>query len=159
MYHPEASLVPKYHEQEAYIQLVVVAIRANPEHHHLVRYRLGCEKSPFMTGWIDPSGIVRLLQSKGITYPPYGHHTLCLRSGTQAWACSSRIRSRTRRWRGLGIFSFGSGPNTSASPGAGAFGDGSDLAPRRITVRVTRRVDRSRLGMCWMGSSLPKRKR
>ena len=124
---------------------------SNPDRHHLVRYCLGYKGLPFTTVWIELPDIAGLLQSKGITHPPYTLPSIedpntggliidsLVIAGylDETYPETPKVLSpaaRTALEGVLDVFSFGSGPNTSANPGAGAgaSGDGIDPAPRLV---------------------------
>jgi len=120
------------------------------DHHHLVRYCLVYKGLPFTTVWVELPDIAGLLQSKGITHPPYtlpaieDPNTGAFIMDSLAIAAyldetypetpsvlSPAVRAALEgTW---GLFSFGSGGAPGANPGAGApQGDGVDLAPRLV---------------------------
>ena len=138
---------------------VIVAIQPQhlTDHHHFVRYCLGYKRLPFTTAWVELPDIAGLLQSKGITHPPYTLPAIedpntgafirdSLAIGTyldETYPETPTVLSPAVRavLEGVGdVFSFGSGgaagQTASANPGsgagAGALGDGSDLAPRLV---------------------------
>ena len=125
---------------------------SNPGHHPLVRYCLGYKGLPFTTVWVELPDIAGLLQSKGITHPPFtlpsieDPNTGALIVDSLAIAAyldetypeTPKVLSPAARaaLEGvLNVFSFGAAPTTSANGvGASALDDGSDLAPRLVFV-------------------------
>jgi glutathione S-transferase len=162
MHHPGASLVPKYHEDEVCIQLTTVVVAIQPQHltdhYRLVRYCLRYKRIPFTTAWVELPDIAGLLQSKGITHPPYTLPAIedpntgafimdSLAIATyldETYPETPEVLSPAARTVLEGVwdvFSFGSGggragvgPNANTNPGSGsdALGDGGDLAPRLV---------------------------
>ena len=138
--------------------LLPVIVASNPDHHHLVRYCLGYKGLPFTTVWIELPDIAELLQSKGITKPPYTLPTIedpntgafvvdSLAIATyldETYPETPKVLSPTARaaLEGvLDVFSLGAGgvpgagPNkTNPGAGAGALSNGSDLAARLVFV-------------------------
>jgi glutathione S-transferase len=136
--------------------LLPVLVASNPDHPHLVRYCLGYKGLPFTTVWIELPDIAGLLQSKGITSPPYtlpsieDPNTGALIVDSLAIATyldetypetPKVLNPAGRAALGgvLDVFSLGAGgvpavgPNTSANP-AGALSNGGDLTPRLVFV-------------------------
>jgi len=128
------------------------------------RYCLGYKRIPFTTAWVELPDIAGLLQSKGITHPPYTLPAIedpntgafimdSLAIATyldETYPETSEVLSPAARTVLEGVwdvFSFGSGggragvgPNANTNPGsgagAGALGDGGDLAPRLVFLIV-----------------------
>jgi len=115
------------------------------------RYCLGYKQLPFTTVWTELPDIAGLLQSKGITHPPYtlpaiedpNKGALIVDSLAiaayldETYPETPKVLSPAAREALEGVlnsFSLSAAPNTSANPGAGAgaLDDASDLAARLV---------------------------
>ena len=119
-----------------------VVAKVLPITNSLVRYCLGYKQLPFTTVWVELPDIARLLQSKGITQPPYTLPAIedpntgafivdSLAIATyldDAYPKTPKVLGPAARAAldgALDVFSFGSG-------GGAGTGAGSDLAPRLV---------------------------
>ncbi|KAH0826275.1 hypothetical protein J3R83DRAFT_5747 [Lanmaoa asiatica] len=61
----------RYANQHPTTRVVLVEPQNLTDHHVRVRYCLGYKQLSFTTVWVEFPDIAGLLQSKGVTHPPY----------------------------------------------------------------------------------------